>query len=220
MQFALKELTKVFEEKHNIETELIIASSGKHTAQIIEGAPFDLFLSADLSYPETVYKSGLSSLPPKIYARGQLVLWSGQKEKELDINFLLSDDVDHIAVANPNNAPYGKATQECLVNLELYSKVKEKLVYGENISQVNQFVSTGAAQLGFTAKSVVLAPAIRFKGSWIDVATQSYSPVNQGIVLLDKRKSYNVEALNFYNFLFSDQAQQILKDFGYLGIER
>ncbi len=219
MQFALQKLTKIFEAKTSIKTQLIIASSGKHTAQIMEGAPFDVFLSADMAYPESIYKKGLSSSAPKVYAQGQLVLWAGKKNDELSLNTLLDTDINHIAIANPKTAPYGIAASQILDSYDLISSVKNKLVFGESISQVNQFISTGAVQLGFTVKSVVMANKLNFEGSWIDLPKETYEPVNQGIVLLDKKNGKNQNALEFYNFLFSNEAQQVLKDFGYLGID-
>jgi len=215
MQFVLDELTDQFEKKENIKTELIIASSGKLTSQILEGAPFDIFLSADLNYPQTIYdaKKGLSI--PKVYAYGQLVLWSGKKRDNLNLDKLLTPDIEHIAIANPAHAPYGQAAKECLDHHELSNQLSEKIVYGESISQVNQFVSTGAVEFGFTAKSVVLANDQ--KGSWINIDTSEYSPIKQGIIMIDRGKGVDLNTQKFHNFLFDVEGQRILKEFGYLG---
>ncbi len=219
MQFALADLTHTFDLQSGAKTELIISSSGKLTAQIIEGAPFDIFLSADMKYPQAIYEKGKCIEPPEIYARGQLVLWSANKKDGLSLESLLDDDIKHIAMANPINAPYGFAAKECLAYHNIETKITDKLVFGESISQVNQFISTGAAEIGFTSKSVVMAPNMNSTGSWIDLPISSYSPVNQGIVIIDNKKNNNTLAQEFYKFLFTDEAQQILKDFGYLGIK-
>jgi len=218
MQFALAALADSFEVNSQIETELIISSSGKLTAQIIEGAPFDIFLSADMKYPQKIFDSGLSKSPPKIYARGQMVLWSKRSRIDLDIQQIIDSNIKHIATANPINAPYGKAAQECLEYYKLSDSISSKIVYGESISQVNQFISTGAAQIGFTSKSVQYAGDNDKTGSWIDIPLKSYAPIYQGAILLDKKSNFHPEAQKFYEFLFSNQGQQILKDFGYLGI--
>lgn len=216
MQFAMKALIKAFSSETGIECEPIISSSGKLTAQIKEGAPFHVFVSADMKYPTDLYNSGFTYSKPKIYAYGKLVLWSMVQDFELSIDVLAGDNVKHIALANPKTAPYGTAAIEVLNYYQLLEKVENKLVYGESISQTNQFITTTAAELGFTSKSVVLSPDIKGQGNWVAIDPDIYTPIEQGIVILKSSNEFFEEAQQFYNFLFSNKAQETLEKFGYL----
>lgn len=216
-QFAMKEIEKNFEKETGINLELIINSSGKITAQVKEGAPFDIFLSADMQFPEALYKEGFTITKPEVYAYGSLVIWSMKKlEKGQVKSILLSEKFDKVAIANPKVAPYGEASIEVLNYYKIYKKIEPRVVYGESISQVNQYVISGAADLGFTAKSVVLSPEMRDKGTWVDLDAKSYSPIAQGIVLLKKSKEQNFkEAEQFYKYLFSEKGKSVFKKYGY-----
>ncbi|MFD2066267.1 molybdate ABC transporter substrate-binding protein [Pontibacter silvestris] len=215
VQFAMEELTKTFTEETGIPAEIVLGSSGKLTAQIKEGAPFDVFVSANMKYPEELHRSGLATAAPKVYANGKLILWMLQEEGEPGFEKLTNAAVMHIAIANPKNAPYGIAAQEALQYLGFYEEVKDKLVYGESISQTNQFILSGTAAAGFTAKSVVLSPELKGKGKWIEVPQESYAPIQQGVVILKKEGKSMAEAEKFYTFLFSDKARSILQSYGY-----
>ncbi|HXA01277.1 MAG TPA: molybdate ABC transporter substrate-binding protein, partial [Cytophagaceae bacterium] len=157
-QYPMKEIEKQYEKETGKDIELIIGSSGKLTAQIREGAPFDIFLSADMEYPQTLYKEGLTLSEPKIYAYGSLVLWTLKDIDLLNMNVLLLPEVKVIAIANPKVAPYGQAAIDVMNHYKLYDKAEPKLVYGESISQVNQYINSKTADIGFTAKSIVLSP--------------------------------------------------------------
>lgn len=215
LQFAMKEITRQFENQQNVSCELVISSSGKLTAQIREGAPYDLFISADMKYPQSLYEKGISSTLPKIYAYGKLVLWSNKITDDISIDYLKSNQISHIAIANPETAPYGKAAQEALTFYQQFDDLKEKLVYGESIAQTNQFILSKSADVGFTAKSVLLSDALRNKGSWVEVDPVSYSPIKQGILLIDRAQSENTTARAFYNYIFSAEAREILLKYGY-----
>jgi len=215
MQYAMKELTDRYTTQSGISCDLIISSSGKLTAQIIEGAPYDVFLSADLSYPQRVYEEGLAEGPPAIYAFGDLVLWTMTDIDIKDLSVLKSPAVKRIAIANPKTAPYGYAALELIESLRVSDQIKQKLVYGESISQVNQFVTTQAAELGFTAMSVVKSPQLSEKGQWLKIDSSLYSPLTQGIILINHNDAKTKEAKSFYDFLFSPEARKLLKDFGY-----
>ena len=213
MQFAIAALTQSFTETTGIPCELIIGSSGKLTAQIKEGAPYHLLLSADMKYPTELFKSGFADTSPQIYAYGKLVLWTMTKEIQPSIHQLLSENIQYIALANPKTAPYGKAAIEVLQHYHLQEKIKAKLVYGESIAQTNQFITSKAAEIGFTAKSVLLSPHIKGKGHWVEIADTTYSPIGQGIIILkNKNKTFHQQAQQFYNFIFSPPAQSILKN--------
>ena len=219
MQFAMKELSQAFTNQSGINCDIIISSSGKLTAQIKEGAPYDLFVSADMKYPEDLFQSGFTTKKPEIYAFGKLVLWSIKKGLKPNIHQLTDEQIKHIALANPKTAPYGQAAVDVLNHYHLFEKVEKKLVYGESISQTNQFIISGSAQVGFTAKSVVLSPKVQGKGQWTPIDESSYTPIAQGVVILKKDiPSENAE--KFYSFLFSDRSKEILKKFGYLVTEK
>ena len=214
MQFAMEELTNQFTKNSSIDCDLVISSSGKLTAQIKQGAPFDIFVAANMKYPEEIFNSGLAETRPKIYAYGKLVLWSMTEGIHLSIDLLRNESVEHIAIANPKIAPYGMAATEVLNYYNLLDEVESKLVYGESIAQTNQFITTRSAEVGFTAMSVVLSPKIKGKGRWIALEDSTYTSIKQGAVLI-KRENSNPEAQQFYDFLFSNEAKQVLKDFGY-----
>jgi len=215
MQFAIKEIAAAFTQEKGYECEVIISSSGKLTAQILEGAPYDIFVSADLKYPETLYKKDVTTQAPKVYAYGQLVLWTTSESLIPSIETLTDTQITHIALANPKTAPYGKAAVSVLQNADLYEKIAHKLVYGESIAQTNQFIVSGAADIGFTSQSVVLSPVAKNKGRWSAIDKDDYATIAQGVVIL-KKDTLREASLKFYDFLFSPKSKEILENFGYL----
>ncbi len=215
MQFAMKTLAADFESKTGISCDLVISSSGKLTAQIKEGAPYDVFISADTSYPQVIYDAGFAVNPPKIYAFGKLVLWSFNATETPRLQDLVNDSIQHIALANPKTAPYGSAAVSVLKNIEIYEKVEDKLVYGESIAQTNQFIISGAANMGFTALAVVKSDSQNSKGNYLLVDENLYNPIAQAAVIIKGVNENREDATAFYNYLFSSEAQKILKDFGY-----
>ena len=215
MQFALTEITAAFTEETGIKTETILGSSGKLNAQIKEGAPYDVFVSADMAFPQDLYETGFTTVAPKVYANGTLILWSFQDEIQPSLELLTSASIKHIAVANPKTAPYGIAASQVLNTKGFYDQVKRKLVFGESVGQTNQFIITGAAEVGFTAKSVVMSPQMKGKGNWIEVSREVYDPISQGIVLLKSSKETKKNAQLFYDFMFSEKAKIILRKYGY-----
>ncbi len=216
MQFAMKELSKEFTHQTGIACDLIISSSGKLTAQIKEGAPFDVFVSADMKYPNELFTSGHTTKKPKIYAYGKLVMWSMIDDIKPSITILKSPQIKHIALANPKTAPYGAAAIEVLKKYDVYNDVKDKLVFGESISQTNQFIISKSAEIGFTSKSVVVSPEIKGEGNWVDVKETDYPAIAQGIVILKNDATKQTNATIFYDFLFSASAKKILENYGYL----
>ncbi len=217
VQYTFEELKAVFEKETGISVKTVIGSSGKFTAQIENGAPFDVFLSADMDYPKTLHKEGLTVNAPKIYAYGALVIWT-MTDVDLSggIDVLADANVKKIAIASPKTAPYGRQAVNALKHYDLYSHVGKKLVYGESIAQANQFITTKAADVGITAKSVVLAPQLKDKGQWIDVPKEAYEPIAQGVVILKHAERGNIgEANKLFDFLFSEKAGEIFKKYGY-----
>ncbi len=213
MQFAMEELSEQFKKDFNINCELVVSSSGKLTAQIKEGAPYDVFVSADMKFPQAIDHYSKAVTTPKVYAYGKLVLWSMTELPHL--NGLTQSHIKHIALANPKTAPYGKAALEVLEYTGIVKQVESKFVFGESIAQTNQFITTQAAQIGFTAKSVVVSPLLKNKGQWVDISTLAYTPIEQGIVVIKQNEKDRAQAMKFYNFMFSDKAKQILTKYGY-----
>jgi len=223
MQFTMAQLKAEFEKETGIRVNITVGSSGKLCAQIMESAPFDVFISADMSYAEELYKKGFAINPPEVYAYGSLVLWTTKTDIKPtgDLRALLSHEVKKIAIANPKNAPYGVASEEALKYYKMYEEVKDKLVYGENIGQTQQFISSQAADIGFIAKSLVLSDEMKGKGVWVDVDKKAYAPIAQGAVVLKHGpETNNSPAQKFYHFLYSKEAKSIFKKYGYIVNEK
>lgn len=217
LQHAMKEIGTAFEDKHGIRVEVSAASSGTLTTQIKHGAPFDLFISANLRYPNKLFKNGLTVEKPKTYAFGSLIMWSTEnKDFSNGIKSLKEPSFLKIAIANSKTAPYGIAALEALENANLLPSLNEKLVYGESVGQVNQYVKSGAVDVGLTSKSVLFSLPESERGSWAEIDPSLYSPIEQGIVILKQGEKNNLENSKlFYNFMFSDQAKSILTQYGY-----
>ena len=215
-QFAIKKIIQKFTKTTGIRCELIVGSSGKHTAQILQGAPYHIFLSADQKYPKLINNNGLTSEPPVTYGYGQLVLWTTNKKIEATIENITSTTVKRIAIPDPDLAPYGEAAMDVLNYYQIYERVKPKLVFAESVSQVNHFVLTGAVGLGFTSLSTVIAKNTKDKGRWLQVPSISYKPIAQDAVLITKNNTEIEASKKFMEFIISDEAGKILKNFGYL----
>jgi molybdate transport system substrate-binding protein len=218
VQYAFDDLQAEFKKETGHDLRPVYNSSGKFAAQIMNGAPFDVFLSADMEYPERMHKEGFAIAPPKVYAYGALVLWT---QKDIDLgkwqNTLTSPAVGKIAVSNPKTAPYGRETMKALAHFKLDDVLKPKLVFGESVSQTNQYIHSGAADAGFTAKSVVVSPEMKGQGKWIDLPKGSYQPIAQGIVVLRRGQQTNPKlAQQFHDFVLSAKARTILERYGYL----
>jgi len=215
-QFVAKVLAAEFKKTNGIDADLIIGSSGKLTTQIEQGAPFDVFMSADMKYPRELHQKKLTTAPPKIYAYGTLVLWSKNTDLSKRLAALSGSSVRKIAIANPTLAPYGEAAEQAMKKSGLLSKLKSKFVYGESIAQVNQYLLSGAADVVFTAQSVVLDPAQKDVGTWIAVNPKLYQPIAQGMVVLKSAKGINrTNAVKFYQFLLGKKAKEIFTTYGY-----
>ncbi|WP_340201708.1 molybdate ABC transporter substrate-binding protein [Ascidiimonas sp. W6] len=215
MQFALEELIAAFKDKTGISCEVVNGASGMLTSQIAAGAPYTIFMSADLQYPHYLAKNGYTTSEPVIYGYGELILWSVKETIKPDILLATQNKITHIAIANPETAPYGKAAKEALEYYGLFEAVKDKLVYGENISQTNQFIASQAVEYGFTAKSVVLSSSLKNKGIWEAIDSTAYLPIAQGMVVLKSNKQQHKKALAFKTFLFSTEGRRILEKYGY-----
>ena len=216
-QGLIKKLQTDFKKRTGIATEVIIGSSGKLSTQIKNGAPYDLFLSADTSFPNQLYADGFGLKKPIVYALGSLII-CGSKELDLNNwqNTLTSARVKKIAIANPKTAPYGKAAQESLVFYKLNEKVKSKLIQGESIAQVNTYLQTGAVGIGFTTEAFLYENSNKSHLKWARIDQKSYSPIAQGGILLKHaEKERLAEATKFFNYLSSPAARKIISSNGY-----
>ncbi len=213
MQYVMNDLIEAFEKENDIICRSVVSSSGKLTAQISSGAPYDLFFSADKKYPEQLFQEGLTKDTPSVYAYGHLAMWSMTLDKK-DLLDLSAGNVKRIAIANPKMAPYGRAAQQMLDHYK-YLRVADKLVFGESISQVNQFVSSEVVDIGITSLSVVLSPILENQGAWTEVDTTTYDPIAQSMVIVSKKNQKLESAELFKKFVGSTQAKSILKKFGF-----
>lgn len=216
MQFAMDSISKNFSKKTGIKIKTILGSSGTLSAQINEGANFDVFVSADMIYPENLYRSKLTLSKPQVYATGSLVLWSASEHIKPSIEVLTFDEIKHIAIPNPNTAPYGVAVREVLNHYSIYDQIEAKLVYGESVAQTNLFISTKSAEIGFTSLSTVLSQKRIKKNRWLNIDRNIHASLEQGICILKNHKSSLNKIQAFYEFIFSKECKDILDKFGYL----
>ena len=215
MQFTMLALMEAFTAQSGIKCQSIVGPSGNLTAQITHGAPFDVFVAANMQYPQEVYDKGFALQAPQIFAYGSLILWTAVDTVTPSLKMITEPQIKHIALANPKTAPYGTAAVEVLKNADLYEQVKDKLVFGQSIAQTDQFIISGAATLGFTAKSVVLSKEMKNKGKWVEIDHGLYKKISQGVVVIKHKDKNNAEAQQFYDFLFTPRAKKIVEDFGY-----
>lgn len=218
VKFVFDELQIEFRKSSGLEVNGVFASSGKINAQIKSGAPYDVFMSADMEFPDALHKQGFAMAAPKVYARGLLVLWTLQNlDLKQGMNVLNDHAVKKVAMANPKLAPYGREAMHALDYFKLRAAIEPKLIYGESIAQVNQYIDTKSVEIGFTAKSVVLAPQMREHGTWMEVPRESYQPIEQGIVVLKHgNEAHAAAAEQFLGFIASARARAIFEKFGYI----
>ena len=216
---ALPEIAASYTKQTGQTVKLSFGSSGNLTTQIQNGAPFDVFFSADEDYPKQLIEKGLADKDTLYrYAVGRLVLWvpnaSQVNLQKLGIWAMLDPSIKKIAIANPAHAPYGRAAEAALKHFAIYDQVATKLVFGENVAQASQFVESGNAQAGLIALSSALAPAMKDKGRYWIVPPDSYPALNQAAVVLSRSKQKDA-ARRFLEFLRSPEATAILKNYGF-----
>jgi len=217
VSYAMNELKTEFLKEHpQTQLRIVLGSSGKLTAQIRQGAPYGLFLSANMKYPNALYKDGLALTQPKVYAQGALALFSAKpRDFSKGIRLLKDMNIHKIALANVKTAPYGAAALQAITHADL-QQLKPKFVYAESISQVVSYVLS-AADIGLIAKSSLYSKkmkAYKENINWIGVDTNLYTPIKQGIVLLKYSKNKK-EYQAFYDFILGSKAQAILQRYGY-----
>lgn len=219
LSIALPEIAYDFEKTSAVVVKLSFGASGALTHQIENGAPFDVFFSADMGYPKQLIAEGKADGATLYrYAIGELVLWT-QAGSPLDLerkgmDVLLDPSVKKIAVANPQHAPYGRAAVAALEHYGLYDKVTDRLVLGENVAQAAQFVESGNVQVGFVALAHALAPAMKGKGKYWKVPADAYPALDQGAVVIS-HSPHAQDAEAFLQYMKSAEALAVLKHYGF-----
>lgn len=217
LTFALREIAPIFQKSTGNSVKLSFGSSGNLYSQIHNGAPYDLFFSADITYPEKLAENGLVEGQLYEYATGEIVLWapnSSSVDVSRGLQVLLDPAVRRIAVANPKLAPYGRAAVAALKHDHIYDKVEKKLVFGENISQTAQFVQSGNADVGIVALSLAVAPAMKEKGKYFVIAADSYPPLKQAVVVLKSSRNKDI-ARKFIDFLKTPEIAGLMRRYGF-----
>lgn len=218
LSFVFKEIVSEFEQMTGNHVRLTLGSSGNFYAQIQNGAPFDLYFSADIGYPKKLEEAGLV-VPGSLYsyAVGRIVLWTG-KGSHLDLSkgleVLRDPMIRKIAIANPKHAPYGRAAVAAMEHFKVYDQIKDRLILGENISQAAQFIESGACDAGIIALSLALAPAMTAAGQYWEIPATAHAPLEQGAVILKQSKSPDA-AKQFLDYIKGPQGQGIMKRYGF-----
>ncbi len=216
LKFAMDELVGEFQAAHPGErVDVVYGSSGKFHAQILNGAPFDLFFSADMALPQDLVARGLAASPVRRYATGQLVIWSAADDAtKLSLADLAAPRFTRIAIANPAHAPYGQRAVEALRAAGVWETVEPRLVYGENVAQTAQFVESGNATVGIIPLSLARNPALATRGRYVLVPDTLHEPLAQGFIIT-QRAAGNTLAAEFARYMESAAARQVLTRYGF-----
>ena len=217
MKYAVTDIAKAFTKESGIDVKIITGASGKLAQQIMSGAPYDAFLSADVEYPAKLANGGFTTTPSSVYAYGTLILWSDTGvDLSKGVAIVTDPSVKNIAIANPKTAPYGIEAMNAIRYYKVENNVQGKLIIAESISQVGAYVTTKAVDVGFMAKSIVLSPEMKNIGKWFEIDPKAYNTIDQAMVGLKNSSSENqIAAKKFLKFMTSTKAQKILKANGY-----
>jgi len=217
LKFALSEIVMLFNQTHpNDQVETVYGSSGKFQTQIRQGAPFDLYFSADIAYPRALKADGFAASEVQPYALGRIVLWSQTVDAgKLSLADLADPAIRKIAIANPKHAPYGKRAEEALKAAGVWDKVESRLVYGENIAQTAQFAQTGNAQIGIIALSLALSPELSKLGGYALIPDKLHQPLEQGFIIT-RQAADKPLAQKFTRFMTTEKAQAIMTRYGFV----
>ncbi|HEX8814151.1 MAG TPA: molybdate ABC transporter substrate-binding protein [Terriglobales bacterium] len=218
LQFAMQEIATRFQHQTGKSVKVTYGSSGNFFQQLQNGAPFDLFFSANLDYAQKLEAAGLTD-PGSLYqyARGKIVLWVPNDSKvdlSAGLQALLNPAIKKIAVANPQHAPYGQAAVSAMQKENIYDKVKDKLVLGENISQTASFVMSGSADAGIVALSLALSPNMKDKGRYAEIPPSDYPPIEQACVIMKSSKN-QAAARQFLEFVKTTAVSGVFKSYGF-----
>jgi molybdate transport system substrate-binding protein len=217
LKFAMDEIVASFKTSHpGDEVIAIYGSSGKLHTQILEGAPYDLFFSADIAFPRMLVKKGLAASEVMPYAIGRIVLWSTSRDaRQMTLASLADPGIRHIAIANPAHAPYGKRAEEALRALNLWDQVEPRLVLGENVTQAAQFVQSGNAEVGIISLSLALNRELASKGGYWLIPDNLHEPLEQGYVVTKHGES-NALAGAFAKYVSSAPARAVMTKYGFV----
>ncbi|MHB8056396.1 MAG: molybdate ABC transporter substrate-binding protein [Desulfuromonadaceae bacterium] len=217
LKFAMDEIVTIFKQhRPGNEVDVIYGSSGKFHTQIRQGAPYDLFFSADISYPRELAKIGMAASDVKPYAFGRIVLWSNSMDAAKMTMASLSDPkISRIAIANPKHAPYGKRAEEALRTSGLWDKLQPKLVFGENIAHTAQFVQTGNAQVGIIALSLAVNSELAKNGGYYLIPENLHNPLEQGYVITTRGAGKPL-AKQFADYMGSKPARTVMTKYGFV----
>jgi molybdate transport system substrate-binding protein len=216
LKFALDEIIVLFKSTYPAaQIETIYGSSGNFSTQIRQGAPYDLYFSADITYPRALKADGFAASEVQAYGVGRIVLWSSLRDASvLTLSELADTGIQKIAIANPQHAPYGKRAEEALKAAGLWEKVEPKLVYGENIAQTAQYVQSGNAQVGIIALSLALGPELARQGSYALIPDKLHQPLEQGFIIT-KRAVDKSLAHEFARYMAGKEARAIMTRYGF-----
>lgn len=217
LKFAMDEIVTTFKKANpGEELEVIYGSSGKFQTQIQQGAPYDLYFSADIGFPRALAKNGFATSEVKPYALGRIVLWSASLDAtKMTMVSLADPKITRIAIANPKHAPYGKRAEEALRASGLWEKLEPKLVYGENIAHTAQFVQTNNAQVGIIALSLAVNSELANRGGYWLIPDKLHEPLEQGYIIT-KRAEGNALAKRFADYLGSKPARAVMTKYGFV----
>jgi len=217
LKFAMEEIVAAFKQAHPAdEVETIYGSSGKFHTQIQQGAPFDLYFSADIAYPRLLEKEGLAAFPTRPYAFGRIVLWSASRDaRRMTLADLADPAIRKIAIANPKHAPYGKRAEEALRAAGLWQKLEGRLVMGENIAQTAQYVQTGNAEVGIIALALALNQELATKGGYALIPETLHQPLEQGFIVT-RRAAGKPLAKQFADYMASAEARRVMARHGFV----
>ena len=217
LKFAMDEIVAAFKQSNPAdEVEVIYGSSGKFHTQIQQGAPYDLYFSADIAFPRELVKHGLATADVEPYAFGRIVLWSASLDAtRMTLASLADPKITRIAIANPRHAPYGKRAEEALRASGLWEQVEPKLVYGENIAHTAQFVQTGNAQIGIIALSLAINPELASQGGYWLIPAALHEPLEQGYIIT-RRAANKALAKRFADYMGSKPARAVMTHYGFV----
>ena len=217
LKFAMDEIVTTFKKANTAdEVDVIYGSSGKFHTQVQQGAPYDLYFSADIKFAQSLATAGHAALDVKPYAFGRIVLWSGSLDaSKMTLESLTDPKITRIAIANPKHAPYGMRAVEALKAAGLWEKVEPKLVYGENIAHTAQFVQTGNAQVGIIALALAVNPELANKGGYWLIPDNLHAPLEQGFIIT-KRAEGNALARRFADYMSSKPARAVMTKYGFV----
>jgi molybdate transport system substrate-binding protein len=217
LKFAMDDIVGQFAQSNpGDEVSVVYGSSGKFHTQIQQGAPFDMFFSADIAFPQSLARAGLVAGEVTPYAVGRLVLWSASLDAtKMTLASLTDPKVIRIAIANPKHAPYGKRAEEALRAAGLWDKVESKLIFGENIAATAQYVQTGNAQVGLIAQSLAISQELASKGGHVLIDDKLHSPLEQGFVIT-RRAASSALAKRFAQHMSSKGARAVMVKYGFV----